>query len=109
MVLLQKFLFVCKRDHRVVEFLRLLLVQEVVHAFPPDQLEIRRKALLDLVEGVVADGTASGDFATSEPREAARAIVTLATSLVGVYDEIDRSLEEVTALYQGFAAALVQG
>ena len=86
-------------------------LREYTRLDPPDlaAIEIKRKALLDLVEGVVADGRASGDFATSEPREAARAIVTLATSLVGVYAEIDRSLDEVTSLYQGFAAALVQG
>jgi AcrR family transcriptional regulator len=86
-------------------------LREYTRLDPPDlaAIEIKRKALLDVVEGVVIEGVASGDFATTEPREAARAIVSLATSLVGVYAEIDRSLEEVIALYQGFAAALVQG
>ena len=90
---------------------RVVAVREYTRLDPPDlaAIEIKRKALLDLVEGVVTDGRASGDFATTEPREAARAIVTLATTLVGVYAEIDRSLDEVTTLYQGFAAALVHG
>jgi AcrR family transcriptional regulator len=86
-------------------------LREYTRLDPPDlaAIEIKRKALLDVVEGVVAEGIASGEFATPEPRESARAIVTLATSLVGVYGEIGRSLDEVIVLYQGFAAALARG
>ena len=77
---------------------------------PPDRaaIEVKRKALLDLVEGVVRDGVAKRKCKTDEPREAARAIVTLAQSTVGVAHEIDRSLDEVIALYQRFAVALVR-
>ena len=76
---------------------------------PPERaaIEVKRKALLDLVEGVVRDGVAERRFKTDEPREAARAIVTLAQSAVGVEREIDRSLEDIIELYQGFAVALV--
>jgi AcrR family transcriptional regulator len=86
-------------------------IREYTRLDPPDlaAIEIKRKALLDVVEGVVLEGVGSGEFATTEPREAARAIVTLATSLVGVYDEMGRTLDEVIALYQGFAAALARG
>jgi hypothetical protein len=77
---------------------------------PPERaaIEVKRKALLDLVEGVVRAGVAQGTFTTDEPREAARAIVTLAQSTVGVEHEIGRSLEDIIALYQGFAVALVR-
>jgi AcrR family transcriptional regulator len=77
----------------------------------PDRaaIEVKRKALLDLVEGVVREGLATGDFHTDEPREAARAIVTLATSLVGVHVEMNRSLDDITALYQHFAVTLARG
>ncbi len=69
---------------------------------------MKRKALLDLVEKVVRDGVAERRFQTDEPREAARAIVTLAQSTVGVEREINRSLEDIIELYQGFAVALVR-
>jgi len=76
---------------------------------PPERaaIEVKRKALLDLVEGVVRDGIAKKKFKTDEPREAARAIVTLAQSTVGVEREIDRSLDDIIELYQRFAVALV--
>jgi AcrR family transcriptional regulator len=69
-------------------------------------IEVQRKALLDMVEEILRDGIASGRFRTDEPRETARAIVGLTTSLVGVYPEIGRSIEEVTTLYQRFAVML---
>ena len=77
---------------------------------PPERaaIEVKRKALLDLVEGVVREGVAERRFKTDEPREAARAIVTLAQSAVGVEREINRSLEDIIELYQGFAVALVR-
>ena len=77
---------------------------------PPERaaIEVKRKALLDLVERVVRDGVAERRFKTDEPREAARAIVTLAQSTVGVEREINRSLEDIIELYQGFAVALVR-
>ena len=77
---------------------------------PPERaaIEVKRKALLDLVEGVVRDGVAKKKFKTDEPREAARAIVTLAQSTVGVEHEINRSLDDIIELYQRFAIALVR-
>jgi AcrR family transcriptional regulator len=77
---------------------------------PPERaaIEVKRKALLDLVEGVVRDGVAKKQFKTDEPREASRAIVTLAQSTVGVEREIDRSLDDIIELYQRFAVALVR-
>ena len=64
-------------------------------------IEVKRKALLDLVESVVAEIGRSSD-----PRESARAIITLSSSLVEPYAEMGRSLDEVTALYQRYARAL---
>jgi AcrR family transcriptional regulator len=69
-------------------------------------VEVQRKALLDLVEGIVRDGIRTKVFRTPEPRETARAIVSLATSVVGVYAEIGRPLDDVIALYQRFAVNL---
>lgn len=68
----------------------------------------KRARLLDVVESVVVAGVATGDFAVDEPREAARAIITLATTLVEPFDEIGRPLAEVIALYQRFARALAR-
>ncbi|HVM53350.1 MAG TPA: TetR/AcrR family transcriptional regulator [Acidimicrobiales bacterium] len=80
-------------------------MREYTRLNPPERaaIEVKRKALLDLVEGVV------GEMGSADPREAARAIITLATSLVEPYVEIGRSLDDVIALYQGFARALARG
>jgi AcrR family transcriptional regulator len=77
--------------------------REYTRLNPPERaaIEVKRKALLDLVDGVVASMGAS-----AEPREAARAIITLATSLVEPYTEMGRSMDEVIALYQGFARSI---
>lgn len=85
--------------------------REYVRLEPPERaaIDVKRKALIDLVEGVVTEGVESGDFATQEPREAARAIISLSSSLVGVYAEMDRDIDEVTELYQGFCRALAGG
>jgi len=82
--------------------------REYTRLAPPDRRTIdgKRKRLLQLVEDVVADGVARGDFTAAEPREAARAIVILATSLVEPYREMRRSMPEVIALYQGFARSI---
>ena len=76
--------------------------REYTRLNPPERaaIEVKRKALLDLVEGVCAD------LGSREPRESARAIITLATSLVEPYAEMGRSLDEVISLYQGFARSL---
>jgi AcrR family transcriptional regulator len=77
-------------------------LREYTRLNPPERaaIEVKRKALLDLVEGAVTE------LGGSEPREAARAIVTLSTSLVEPYAEIGRPLDDVVALYQGFARSL---
>ena len=79
--------------------------REYTRLNPPERaaIEVRRKELLDLVEEIVHG------LGAQEPREAARAIVTLATSLVEPYGEMGRSMDEVITLYQGFARALAQG
>ena len=69
-------------------------------------IEVQRKALLDVVEHILRVGEATGDFDIDEPRETARAIVSLTTSLVGIYPEIGRPLADVTSLYQVFAVRL---
>src|SRR3954464_2278401 len=64
--------------------------REYTRLNPPERKAIdrKRKKLLQLVSSVIANGIASGDFATDEPLEAARAIVTLSTSLVEPYGEM---------------------
>lgn len=76
--------------------------REYTRLNPPERaaIEVKRKALLDLVESIVEE------LGSREPREAARAIITLATSLVEPFPEMGRSLEEATALYQRFARAI---
>ena len=56
---------------------------------------------------MVRSGVADGSFTTKEPREAARAIITLCTFLVEPFPEMKRSMKQVIKLYQGFARALV--
>jgi AcrR family transcriptional regulator len=84
--------------------------REHVHLDTSDRaaIEVKRKALLDRVESVVADGVVTGDFTTDEPREVARAIISLALALVGTYHEMGRDLDEVTARYQRYAVALAR-
>ena len=72
-------------------------------------IDEKRKRLLQLVQGVVESGVEHGDFTTDEPREAARAIITLCSSLVEPYAEMHRSMADVIALHQGFARALAGG
>lgn len=72
-------------------------------------IDEKRRRLLDLVQSVLDDGVESGDFTTAEPRETARAIITLCSSLVEPYPEMKRSMADVITLYQGFARALANG
>lgn len=69
-------------------------------------VDAKRAYVLDLVENVVADGVATGAFTTREPREAARAVVTLSTSLVEHNADIGRPMAEVISLYQRFARGI---
>src|SRR5213080_1864808 len=79
--------------------------REYTRLNPPERaaIEVKRKALLDLVESVVAAIGRSKD-----PREAARAIVTLSTSLVEPYADIGRSLDDLIAMHRRFARALAR-
>ena len=74
----------------------------------PDRraVEGKRQRLLHLATEILERGVAEGTFTTTEPTETARAIVTLSTSLVAPYREMERSMAEVIELYQGFARAL---
>lgn len=76
--------------------------REYTRLNPPDRaaIEVKRKALLDLVEGLCED------LGSSSPREAARAIVTLSTSLVEPFGDMGRTVDQVIELYQGFARSL---
>jgi AcrR family transcriptional regulator len=92
-------------SHLHDEFARLasnVAFREYTRLNPPERaaIEVKRKALLDLLDGVVAA------LGASEPREAARAIVTLTTSIAEPFAEMGRPLDEVIALYQGFARAI---
>ena len=69
-------------------------------------IDEKRRRLSQLVEGVISSGVGDGDFTADEPREAARAIITLCTSLVEPYCEMKRSMAEVITLYQRFARAI---
>jgi len=86
----------------------IVAIREYTRLDAPDRaaIEVQRKALIDLVEGIVREGVDSRAFRTAEPRETARAIVNLTTSLVGGYAEIGRPLDDVIALYQQFALNL---
>lgn len=84
--------------------------REYTRLNPPERaaIEVKRTALLDLVEQVITDGVKTGDFTVDELREAARAITTLATSLVEPFPEMGRSVDEVIALYQRFARGIAR-
>jgi AcrR family transcriptional regulator len=85
--------------------------REYTRLNPPERKAIdrKRRKLLQLVTQVVLDGVERGDFTTTEPAEAARAIITLSTSLVEPYGEMKRPMLDVIALYQGFARAIARG
>lgn len=73
---------------------------------PRKVVERHRKQLLDLVEGVIVAGVADGSFTTDEPREAARAVITLTTVVVGPFHEMRRSLDDALTIYQRLALAV---
>jgi AcrR family transcriptional regulator len=88
-----------------------VLVREYTRLDPPSRaaIEQRRDELLSLVELVIGEGVTSGAFGAIEPRETARAIITLATTLALPYAAIGRPLDDVIALYQDFAVTLACG
>ena len=83
--------------------------REYTRLNPPERKAIdrKRRRLLAMVEDVIVRGVAAGDFDTGDPREAARAIIILATSLVEPYREMGRPMADVIGLYQGFARRIV--
>jgi AcrR family transcriptional regulator len=74
----------------------------------PDRKAIVGKIeqMVDLVEAVVHDGMAAGAFATTEPRDVARAVLTLCISVVDPFPAVDKSMARVVEQHQRFAAAL---
>jgi AcrR family transcriptional regulator len=84
--------------------------REYTRLNPPERalVEQQQTRLLDLVESVIVAGVDAGDFSTAEPRETARAIITLSASLVEPYPEMGRTLPEVIELYQGFARGIAR-
>ena len=77
---------------------------------PPERagIDVKRRQLLGIVEAVVQEGVEDGSFSVDDTREAARAIITLATSLVEPYREMGKSMNEVIALYQRFARSIAR-
>ena len=84
-------------------------LREYTRLAPPERAAIdeKRRRLLLLAESVVEAGVRAGDFTCEEPLETARAVVTLCTSLVEPFAEMERTMPEVIDLYQGFARRLV--
>ena len=84
--------------------------REYTRLNPPERKAIdkKRRSLLSLVEGVLAEGNADGSFAVTDLKEAARAITILATSLVEPYRDMGKSLDQVIETYQGFARAIAR-
>lgn len=62
--------------------------------------------MVDAIEQVIADGAAAGTFRTTEPRDVARAVLTLCISVVDPFPAVDRSMAKVIEQHQRFAAAL---
>lgn len=84
--------------------------REYTRLNPPERaaIDVKRRRLIGLVEDVVAGGVADGSFIVDDAREAARAIVILATSLVEPYREIGRPMGDVISLYQRFARSIAR-
>ena len=84
-------------------------LREYTRLHPPERRAIdeKRQRLLHLVESVIDRGVRTGSFTCEEPLETARAIVTLCTSLVEPFAEMERTMPEVIELYQGFVRRLV--
>lgn len=84
-------------------------LREYTRLAPPERAAIddKRRRLLLLAEAVVEGGRRTGAFTCEEPLETARAVVTLCTSLVEPFAEMQRTMPEVIELYQGFARRLV--
>ncbi|GAC1593161.1 MAG: hypothetical protein NVS3B21_13850 [Acidimicrobiales bacterium] len=66
----------------------------------------KREQIVMLLATVLAEGHRDHDFATTEPQEVARSIVTLCISVVDPFSEDAVSVEAATERYQRFARAL---
>ncbi|MBV9953557.1 MAG: hypothetical protein JO291_16505, partial [Acidimicrobiia bacterium] len=66
----------------------------------------KRSQLVDLLEGVLRAGVASGELTTDEPRDVAQAILTLCISVVDPFAEAPRSMAKVIELHQRLAVKL---
>lgn len=62
--------------------------------------------MLDLLESVITEGVAAGTFRTAEPREVARAVLTLCSAVVDPFPSVNRSMARAIEQHQRFAAAL---
>lgn len=84
--------------------------REYTRLNPPERaaINVKRRRLLALVEGVLHEGIVDGSFAVGDIREAARAVIILSTSLVEPYRDMGKSLPEVISTYQGFARTIAR-
>lgn len=62
--------------------------------------------IVHAIEQVIAAGAADGTFRTTEPRDVARAVLTLCIGVVDPLPAVDRSMAKVIEQHQRFAAAL---
>jgi AcrR family transcriptional regulator len=74
----------------------------------PDQKVIAKKRLqlVELIQAVLEQGVADGEFTTAEPREVARAVLTLCVSVADPFAESPPAMAKVIELHQRLAAAL---
>ena len=85
--------------------------REYTRLAPPARLliEEKRAELRGLVEGVIEDGRATGEFAVADVGEAAWAITTLAMTLWEPNVANRMSMLDLIAVYQGFARSIAGG
>lgn len=76
---------------------------------PPKErssIDRKRRRIMKTTTEIISEGVETGDFESSDPAEAARAVLTLASSLVESFGEIGRPMLEVIELYQRFARGI---
>ena len=74
----------------------------------PDQKLItkKRQQLVELIQGVLEQGMEAGELTTTEPRDVARAVLTLCISVADPLGEAPASLSRTIELHQRLAATL---
>jgi hypothetical protein len=84
-------------------------LREHVRLAQPDRSAIESKhgRMRAIVERVIAEGVESGDFSMAEPTVGAKAILTLTNYLAKALAAEGRSKDEVIAIVQRFARAIV--